>query len=231
MQTKNFRHKETFKTLQEFVSHTSLPSQKRYLDFGCGDGTFTLAVAELLGSKEAFGADLDLKVVETMPDFKFKTFSADFNTCVLPFSDNEFDTVTAFEVIEHLWNTDNLLSEACRVLKQGGFLVLTTPNLASWINRMLLLFGYLPYHYECSLTNALDKRPLQNLEGAVESHLRLYTFKTLSRHLEIYGFRIVCLKKIDLAYTSRNRFVRLFNKLFSLRRTMGAGIFLVAVKS
>lgn len=45
-------------------------------------------------------------------------------------------------VIEHLINPDNAISEAYRVLKPGGFLIIATPNQASWVNRVLLLFGH-----------------------------------------------------------------------------------------
>ncbi len=48
----------------------------------------------------------------------------------LPFADGVFDLVAAFEVIEHLERWRDLLSEARRVLRVGGKLVVSTPNRA-----------------------------------------------------------------------------------------------------
>ena len=44
-----------------------------------------------------------------------------------PFADNHFDSVIATEVLEHVFNPNDFLSEIHRVLKPGGFLLLTTP--------------------------------------------------------------------------------------------------------
>ena len=59
------------------------------------------------------------------------------------------DGVIANQVIEHLYDTDNLLSEIWRVLKPGGVLVVSTEHLASWHNIFALLLGWQPF----SLTN------------------------------------------------------------------------------
>jgi ubiquinone/menaquinone biosynthesis C-methylase UbiE len=51
-----------------------------------------------------------------------------YNGSILPFPDNFFDIVYSFQVIEHVTSDSDFLSEARRVLKTGGILVITTPN-------------------------------------------------------------------------------------------------------
>jgi len=147
------RQRNTIETLisflKKFPSLTSIKPEK-YLDLGCGDGSLTVKVAQILGAKHVYGVDIAEEALNEVKSKGIKTARVDLNTDRLPFNDGEFDVVSAFEVIEHLWNTDNMISEAYRVLRTRGLFILTTPNLASWVNRLLLLFGYLPAHYECS---------------------------------------------------------------------------------
>ena len=44
-----------------------------------------------------------------------------------PISDGEFDAVLTSEVLEHVFNPDEFLSEINRVLRDGGVLLLTVP--------------------------------------------------------------------------------------------------------
>lgn len=229
MEMMDVRHKETLNALKLFVRQKPLYGLRRYLDFGCGDGTFTAIVAKTLNCQEIYGVDISPEEPMKAKMVDFQAYRADLNTGNLPFNNEEFDVVTAFDVIEHLWNTDNLLSEAYRTLKPDGYIIITSPNLASWANRLLLLFGYLPFHYECSLKKDVEKRPLQNSTG-IETHIRLYTFKTLANHLKSYRFKIIHLQSLHLAYTSSNPVVNVFDKIFSVRKTIGAGIFLIATK-
>jgi len=46
----------------------------------------------------------------------------------LPFSGSSFDVVVSFETIEHVKSPRAFLAESKRVLKQGGLLILSTPN-------------------------------------------------------------------------------------------------------
>jgi len=64
-----------------------------------------------------------------------------------PAEAGEFGTVVAAEIIEHIDDTDRFLEELKRILTPGGLLVVTTPNLAYWLNRLRLLAGRVPWSY------------------------------------------------------------------------------------
>lgn len=48
-----------------------------------------------------------------------------------PFQDKGFDYVFCFNLLEHIFNYRNLISESCRVLKENGKLIGTVPFLGS----------------------------------------------------------------------------------------------------
>ncbi|BDZ71667.1 class I SAM-dependent methyltransferase [Methanobacterium petrolearium] len=63
----------------------------------------------------------------------------------LQFEDKSWDIITSFDVIEHLNNPDDLLSESYRVLKDEGLFIISSPNLADCFSRITFLFGYIPF--------------------------------------------------------------------------------------
>ncbi len=69
----------------------------------------------------------------------------------LPLADGCADAVLFSEILEHLVDPDQALDELRRVLRPGGHLMLSTPNLAAWYNRALLLAGVQPVFSEVSL--------------------------------------------------------------------------------
>ncbi|MGV0803483.1 class I SAM-dependent methyltransferase, partial [Mycolicibacterium elephantis] len=50
------------------------------------------------------------------------------NLAELPLADDEVDVVVNFQVIEHLWDQGQFVSECLRVLRPGGTLLISTPN-------------------------------------------------------------------------------------------------------
>jgi len=82
--------------------------------------------------------------------------------------------VWAEEVIEHIYDTDYFVREVYRVLKGSGVFILSTPNLASLINRFRLLFGLQPRYVQFSI------------EGP--GHIRYYTVGALKKQLMKHGF-------------------------------------------
>ena len=90
------------------------------LDLGCGSGYGTTDIG-IDVSHEAL-----IQARENFPKARFIRAAAE----ALPFADETFDLITAFEVIEHLERWPDLLTEASRVLKASGILLVSTPNKA-----------------------------------------------------------------------------------------------------
>jgi 2-polyprenyl-3-methyl-5-hydroxy-6-metoxy-1,4-benzoquinol methylase len=93
----------------------------------------------------------------------------------LPFADASFATVVAAEVIEHVFDTQSAINELARVLKPGGWLAITTPNLVALSGRAQLLFGRSPHNVE------FDASP------GTSGHIRYLTFETLELLLRRAG--------------------------------------------
>lgn len=112
----------------------------------------------------------------------------------LPFKDGSFDVVHCSQVIEHVVNPDAIFEEARRILRPGGILFVTTPNMASWIGRLMVLCGWQGYGQEVSTRFPLaGKGPLGRYifgSGGVNFHLRLFTAAGLRDLTRCHGFAI-----------------------------------------
>jgi ubiquinone/menaquinone biosynthesis C-methylase UbiE len=153
-----------------------------------------MEVANALGIRDIYGVDINDVVLKKAADKGVKVFKADLNNDPLPFKDGFFDVVLMEEVIEHLVNPDNAVKEAYRILKAGGLYLVSTPNLAWWLNRLALLFGYQPYWSECSTMYNVGKFK-RDIKQSLSGHLRLYTYKALKQLLELHGFRVIASKR------------------------------------
>ena len=66
----------------------------------------------------------------------------------LPLRDSSVAAVVIAELIEHVFRPDDLLREIARVVAPGGWIVVTTPNLATLRDRIRFLFGRSPRHVD-----------------------------------------------------------------------------------
>ncbi len=155
------------------------------LDVGCGRG-YLLDLLAARGLRGLHGVDVFADVASP----RWGYTSADV-TQPLPFGDASFACVVAGEILEHVPDPDALLREIRRVLVPGGTLVLSTPNLASWANRVLVPLGVQPLATETSSEIALGRFLRVLGQGnMVQGHLRVFTWRALSEIHSRYGFRV-----------------------------------------
>ncbi len=174
---------------------------RRILDLGCGDGYLSNLLQQHYPQAEIWGIDIS-KTAIAAGNKKYKNINFILGDAEkkLPFTDNFFDIVISGEHIEHLRDVDTYLEEINRVTKDYGYLLMTTPNLASWINRILLLFGRQPWYLEASLRKNLPifqigsfVFPINPYTPAV-GHLRLFSLDILKKLLALYGFNLAKVK-------------------------------------
>ena len=138
---------------------------KRILDIG-GLGTNDALVHRRFADKECFCVDISEAIINAGIKNRVQG-----NALELPFKKDVFDSVCAFEILEHVWNAKLLIEEANRVLKKGGMLYLTTPN---------------PYDFKFIMRFVLRGRSGMG----IKTHKQLYTFDSLEKMMKDSGFNV-----------------------------------------
>jgi methionine biosynthesis protein MetW len=172
------------------VDLATKPPADSVLDIACHHGDMLEMLREKLPNARLVGADISDQYVAQTRARGFEAVECDV-TQGLPFESGTFDCVIFGEVIEHLVDPDAALAEIVRVLRVGGRMILTTPNLAVWYNRILLLFGVQPIFTETSLHVNLGRVLKQLGQGNVtQGHLKIFTLRSLREMLDAHGFDI-----------------------------------------
>jgi methionine biosynthesis protein MetW len=136
------------------------------LDVGCYDGHLLARVLERRENELVVGIDVAETALHAAARRGIAATRAQLER-TLPFKDASFATVLAGEVIEHVFDTQQVMDELARVLRPNGWLVLTTPNLVALSGRAQLLLGRSPHNVE------FDAAP------ETSGHIRYFTFDTL----------------------------------------------------
>jgi ubiquinone/menaquinone biosynthesis C-methylase UbiE len=161
----------------------AVPGPACILDIGCGDGAATSTAARANPGHRFVGLDWSADALRQAGGYGLNLVRAGLGQQALPVAAGVADVVIMSELIEHLVDTDTALDEAFRVLKPGGSLLLSTPNLAAWYNRGLLALGVQPVFSEVSLRGVYG-RPGKQVAG----HLHMFTKRALVQLLAARGF-------------------------------------------
>jgi len=175
------RARRQARMLREVLRDVAPPAA--IVDIGCGDGAATSLAAQVNPGHRIVGLDWSADALRQARSRGLTLLRAEVESTSLPIASGRADVVIMSELIEHLVDPDSALEEARRVLKPGGTLLLSTPNLAAWYNRGLLALGVQPLFTEVSLRGVFG-RPGSQVAG----HLRLFTRRALVGLLAARGF-------------------------------------------
>lgn len=171
------------------------------LDLGCSQGL----LARPLRGKNVRITGVDIEPAGARTDDLDAYFQRDLDLPLdLPLK-QEFDYIVISDVIEHLRNRAQLLRGARRFLKEGGRLIISTPNIALWFYRLSLLAG----RFEYGPRGVLD-----------ETHVHLFTRATFRREVEKAGFFVLRERVTALPFevvfesTGRSRLIRVVNRAY-----------------
>ena len=195
---------------------------KRFLDYGCGAGMFTVHAA-LEGASEVVGVDAEDTALSTAVHFARQ--EGVHHLCSFIHSEEfpsfsrrgRFDVILMKDVIEHVPDDQGLLEDAAAAVVPGGQIILSTQNSLS-----------LNYLLQGTYHRVLRKD--KEWFGWDETHLRFYTPMSLHRKLQAAGFQSAAWRSVYLIPyklpplpSSDKKFVRL-NALSWIDKKLG-GIF------
>lgn len=172
--------------------------KKDNLILECGSAPFLLTAAVSKLGYDIRGLDLyPEKFEKTISHFNLSVSKCDFEIEEIPFDNEFFDVIIFNEVFEHLRiNPIFTMSEVLRVLKKGGILFLSTPNLKSILGIYNFLFR--DQAYSC-LGGIYPQYKFLETVGCT-GHIREYTEREVSDFLSTIGFT-----KLDCIYRGPNR--------------------------
>ncbi len=206
----------------------------KILDVGGGTGYFADQLQQMFPKAEMHSTDISTEAIkEGKKLYKTIIFKVSDAEKTMPYKDGYFDLVISGEHIAHLKDTDTYISEISRVLKKNGTLMLTTPNLVSWLNRGLMLFGKAPFFSEPLLNTGVSVLKLFGHEFPPQhmlpsGHLRLFTIDMVAKALQVYGLKMTHTYGISAL---SNRFIKPIDLLFSHIPSLASGIITISKKS
>lgn len=103
--------KKLYEDVEEYAHYMT----GKCMDFGCGIQPYR----KMLSAEEYVGVEIET-------DIKMKGIVY-YDGHTLPFKDEEFDSIISSEVFEHIGNIEEIVCELNRVLKTGGFMLITVP--------------------------------------------------------------------------------------------------------
>jgi 2-polyprenyl-3-methyl-5-hydroxy-6-metoxy-1,4-benzoquinol methylase len=166
------------------------------LDVGCGFGALG---EELKKENYVVGLDISQYAINIAKKRIDEAYLADVTQLkTLPLSrKRQFDLIIFADILEHVYNPQQLLKDYKHYLKPRGHIIVSVPNVASWPVRIGLFFG----RFEYKESGVLDK-----------THIRFFTKKGAKKVIEDAGYEI---QEMGITPYFARIFLPLIKKLFN----------------
>ncbi len=139
---------------------------KKFLDIGCATG-YMLDVAREKGC-EVYGVELSTWACTQAVKRHKNVFNKSLEEC--SFARNFFDFISMTDVLEHIDSPHIFFEELNRIIKRGGYVLITTPDNLSWSRRCM---GRKWFHFN------------------KDDHIIFYNRKALSYISGLHGFQVL----------------------------------------
>ena len=166
----------------------------RILDAGCGKGLVSKRLKER-GVKETVGVEVDADKGKEAAKVMDKVIIGDIEKIELPFTKNYFDCILYGDILEHLRDPWALIKKHRALLKEGGCVICSIPNVRYYKIIRRLMLGYWDY---------TDAGPMD------KSHLRFFGLINVKEMFDEAGYEITNI--VNHIVTSRG--MRIFNSIF-----------------
>lgn len=179
----------------------SLPADPgaKILELGCGNGATGLMALRAGKCGEYIGIELFRPMAEIASTVLTHVHIGDVHQLELPYPEGSFDVLIMSEVLEHLVDPDATLARLVKLLKPGGLVLASSPNISHWPIIRDLVLGRFDY---------AEAGPMDR------THLRWFTPASFKRMFEAAG---VVVDRIEPIEGKRALRWRIINRMLSRR--------------
>ncbi|MBP6002883.1 MAG: class I SAM-dependent methyltransferase [Pyrinomonadaceae bacterium] len=175
-------HEAIHETVERILSKTP---NGRLLDIPAGEGALAQRLKRI---------GYDVACCDLYPDI-FRLDGVEIRSgnmdSRLPYSDAEFDAIVCVEGLEHIANPTNAIAEFSRMLKPGGHLIVSVPNIMNIEERLKWLFNGYTSHFKPLSKPVLDgiSREFPGMEE-IALHVNPIGYSEVRFLLEKFDFEI-----------------------------------------
>lgn len=166
--------------VEEIIRSLNLPSKGKAIDFGCGNGVFTIIIKKCLPEWDVYGVEISPVAVQNASR-KFPSCSF-FTSDKISAYKNQFDFLFSHHVLEHVQDMRETINEIDSYLKpQSSQLhILPCGNEGSYEQQIILLHK-----------NGIEKEKGNRFFFEEPGHLRRLTSAELSKYMQEKGFKLL----------------------------------------